>query len=249
MSLRHKFSRMFMRSTDGSTGASDDQIVNQLGHRKISSETAVKPAVTPDTNPQPAFSPRKLHKAASTTFQVFSESLRSKAQAFYVGSNQTEQATVKTVSPEPTTPKKSSHRPTIWSSVRSRGSRSTPRRKLPSQFKLPETPTKTEHPQTEESEEEYSPIEFNPIGEIPKIKTQIPTHSLQDARHDENVTTPAMTPTLASSTNLETPNTSSTLHYGPRQLWPSPHMRLRQMKLAGTAPPTVVDQLNSRDGE
>ncbi|KAL8804854.1 MAG: hypothetical protein Q9182_002348 [Xanthomendoza sp. 2 TL-2023] len=248
MSLRHKFSRMFVRNSDSSAEASDDQTVKQFGHRKFNSETAVKPSVLPDTDPQSAFSPRKLHKAASTTFQIVSDSLRSKAQAFYVGSSQTEHATSKFASPEPTTPKKSDPRPTIWSSVRSRGSRSTPRRKLPSQFKLPETPTK-EHPQIESSEEEYSPIEYTPIGDVPELTTTIPDPSLQVSQHEEEVNTPAATPTLDSSTKIELPVTSSPFSYGPRQLWPTPHMRLRQMKLGGNVTPTTVNQSNSPVGK
>ncbi|KAL8813567.1 MAG: hypothetical protein Q9223_002955 [Gallowayella weberi] len=236
---------MFVRNSESGAEASDDHIVNQFGHRKFSSETAIKPSVIPDTDPQPAFSPRKLHKAASTTFQMFSDSLRSRAQAFYVGSSQTEHVTPKSASPEPTTPKKSGHRPTIWSSVRSRGSRSTPRRKLPSQFKLPETPTKKEHPQMEGSEEEYSPIEYTPIGDVPELTTTIPDSSLQVSQHEEEVTTPAVTPTLESSTKTEWPVTSYTFSYGSRHQWPTPHMRLRQMKLGGNVTPTTANPSSS----
>ncbi|KAI4249280.1 MAG: hypothetical protein L6R40_000738 [Gallowayella cf. fulva] len=255
MSLRHKFSRMWVRGSDVTSDTPDARPPGHSNHRKSSSEAVVTLSVPADTSPRPAFSPRKLHKAASTTFQAFSESLRSKAQAFYVSSGPVEAAPSASGSPGPKTPTKSSHRAAMWSSVRSRGSRSSRRDKLPEEF-IFETPTKREHLptedlQTEESEEEYPPIEFTPIGEVPRLQTKIPDPSLQNSQEDDNGTSSAMTPspTLGSSMQPEMSVTSSALRYEPRQPWPSPHQRLRELKLVGNVSPAVRHQPSSQDGQ
>ncbi|KAL8728347.1 MAG: hypothetical protein Q9166_005490 [cf. Caloplaca sp. 2 TL-2023] len=231
---------MWARGVDSSPGASEDRPVNRPGHRRSGSEAT--PPAAPDTN-GPTFTPRKLHKAASTTFQVFADSLRSKTQAFYVSPPITN--AVPSGSPEPRTPKKSSRRSAIWSSVRSRGSRSARRDKLTSHVD-PQTPTKMEHPQLEPAEDEYSSDDYVPVGDVPRLKTEIPDSSLQD---DDDVTTPPITPNakLESSTIPLMPVTSTVLRCEPKQLWPSPHMRLRGMTLVDPVSTTVAKESSPRE--
>ncbi|KAI4125699.1 MAG: hypothetical protein LQ338_004127 [Usnochroma carphineum] len=162
---------------------------------------------------EPTLSPRKLHKAASTTFQAFSDSLRSRAQAFYVSSGQADAGPSDT--PEPKTPKKSSRRSARWPSVRNRGACSSHTDKPTSELG-PETP-----PQEE----------LSPIGPAPQLDLDIPSSSLRDPQAEDDVTTPPVTPERQATRRL-TPIPTTTQGYGHRQLWPSPHMQLRNLSLA-----------------
>ncbi|KAI4274572.1 MAG: hypothetical protein LQ337_003840 [Flavoplaca oasis] len=234
MSLRHKLSRMWGQDTERPVSS----------HRKSSSEAKVQIAPTSDADALPAVSPKTLRKAASTTFQTFSNSLRSRAQAFYTAPlNQVEASG----SPEPRTPRKPGHVSGLWSSVRGRGSRRT-RSSLNEEsapLDAPETPTKIDRSSLDHSslnpEDDGSPIEYTPIDDVPpKISTEIPQSSLVDANQDD-VTTPAVTPTkFGSSINHSQSSTMpGTLRCEPKQLWPSPHMRLRGMTLVEPTPSII----------
>ena len=235
MSLRHKFSRMWAQDTEQPVSS----------HRKSSSEAKVQTAPNLDADTLPAASPKTLRKAASTTFQTFSNSLRSRAQAFYTAPlNQAEAPG----SPEPRTPRKPGHVSGLWSSVKGRGSRRT-RSSLKEEhapLDVPETPTKIDRSSLDHSslnsEDDSSPIEFIPIDDVPpKISTEIPQSSLVDGSQDD-VTTPAMTPTNSRSSikHSQSNTMPGTLHCEPKQLWPSPHMRLRGMTLVESTPSIIV---------
>ncbi|KAL8861490.1 MAG: hypothetical protein Q9178_002014 [Gyalolechia marmorata] len=237
MSLRHRLSRIWGQGTDNERPAK--------GHSRSNSEAKVQLVTTSDANDQPTLSPRRLHKAASTTFQAFSNSLRSKAQTFYVGPSQAE---VGSTSPsEPSTPKKASHTQKVWSSVRSRRS---PRNRITLKDSLvplagPETPTKTEHSSLD-SEHEYSSFEYTPIGAAPTIDTKIPRSSLEDSQDDggDDVTTPPVTPSKHEVlTEQSQPMTMSiTFCCEPKHSWPSPQMRLKEMTLVEQSCPMVADE-------
>ncbi|KAI4265993.1 MAG: hypothetical protein L6R38_009023 [Xanthoria sp. 2 TBL-2021] len=220
------------------------------GHRRSSSDAKVELAATSDADAQPIASPKTLRKAASTTFQAFSNSLRSKAQTFYATPNRAEGGP--SGSPEPQTPRKTGHVSALLSSVRGRGSRRTQSalRDTAEPLDGPETPTKVEHSSHEHSSldfgHDHSPIEYTPIDdEPPRISTEIPRSTLEDSmndHHGDGVTTPAVTPTKSGlSTKHSQPTTSpGALHCERKQLWPSPHMRLRGMALVEQASPKVA---------
>ncbi|KAL8994095.1 MAG: hypothetical protein Q9169_005851 [Polycauliona sp. 2 TL-2023] len=216
MSLRHKFSRLWVQETERPV----------TSHGKSSSEATVMLAAAPTAEDSQPTHSRRLHKAASTTFQALSESLRSKAQTFY---------TAPPSSPQPRTPR------TIWSSVRGRGSRSSRSAKdMPTSFDAPETPTKEERSSLD-SEQDQSLIEFTPIDDAPpRISTEIPQSSLVDSLDDGNgdVTSPTVTP-IKSGLSVKQPQPSTispTLRCEPKYLRPSPHMHLRGLTLAEQAP-------------
>lgn len=224
------------------------------GHRRSSSDAKVELAATSDADAQPITSPKTLRKAASTTFQALSNSLRSKAQTFYATPNQAEGASPG--SPEPQTPRKAGHVSALLSSVRGRGIRRTRSalRDTTEPLDGPETPTKVqpsshEHPSNEHSSLDFghglSPIEYTPIDdEPPRISTEIPRSTLEDSLNDHggDVTTPAVTPTKSGlSTEHSQPTTSpGALHCERKQLWPTPHMRLRGLTLVEQASPKVA---------
>lgn len=226
MSLRDRLGRVWGRSSDSSPRAFDERPATQTGHRRLLSEIdAHRPTV-------PSFSPRKLHKAASTTFQAFSESLRSRAQAFYVNFNEDDAAPSN--EPEPKTPKRSPRRSALWSSVRSRRNREPPKI-VPTPEPAPET----------SSAEEFSPVV--PYGPVPQVQLHIPDLSLRDPQGDDDVTTPPVTPERQATTPL-TPVPSSTLYASSRQIWPSPHTQLKNLSIAQEAP-TVDEKPTGSNGQ
>ncbi|KAL8701162.1 MAG: hypothetical protein Q9201_005052 [Fulgogasparrea decipioides] len=233
MSLRDRFGRLWGRSSDNDFRPAAPRPATQLGHRRLDTETEDQQLTGTVTSLSPSFSPRKLHKAASTTFQAISDSLRFKAQAFYTSPSHAEADP--SGSQEPTMPQRSGRRSALWSSVKSRGSRSSCRAKLVPQAE-PVTPTKTGRSSNEPA---------------PKLELEIPGHSLRDSIEDsDEVTTPPMSSSGAPiampevSAERLAPVTTSTLRYEPKQLWPSPHMQLRQFPIAnGVA--TVVATVSS----
>ncbi|KAL9577854.1 MAG: hypothetical protein Q9212_006096 [Teloschistes hypoglaucus] len=218
MSIRGRLGRWWDRMADD----------GQLGH----SSTEAQLSEPSDSSPKPSFSPRTLHKAASTTFQAFSDSLRSKAQAFYAPADHVEQNPPSP--PSPSTPRKSSHRSTLWSSVRSRGSRSSRRAKISSQLETdamltpeqwPATPARTSHsglwPATP------TRTSHSRIGPAPKLTLVIPNLSLRDTQDDsDDLPTCPDAITAPSYPDSKPPILVSTLHSEPNQLWPSPHVHL-----------------------
>ncbi|KAL8790785.1 MAG: hypothetical protein Q9213_000409 [Squamulea squamosa] len=215
MSLRHKLSRLWERGTD------DEQ---------LAPEATAHLATASDSPPQSASSPRRLHKAASTTFKAFSSSIRSRAQSFYVGSTQGEAGPPSAF--EPRTPRKPGHASVIWSSVTSRGSRKTQSTLNDGPVALTEydTPTRSAEQSAVDPDTETSSIEYKPIGDkAPRIDTEIPRSSLEDS-YDEGDDVTATTMTM-----------SSTLRCEPKQLWPSALMCLRGLTLVEQASPLVVD--------
>ncbi|KAL8924440.1 MAG: hypothetical protein Q9208_004048 [Pyrenodesmia sp. 3 TL-2023] len=213
MSLRDRLGRVWGRSSDSSPRSSDERPPTQTGHRRLLS------AIDAHRPTEPSFSPRKLHKAASTTFQAFSESLRSRAQAFYVNPNQEDAAPSNET--EPKTPKRYPRRSALWSSVRSRRHRGPPEA----------VPTPEPEPETS-SAEGFSPVV--PYGPIPRVDVHIPQSSLQDSQGDDDVTTPPVTPERQATTPLM-PIPSSNLCPSSRQIWPSPHTQLKNLSIAQEA--------------
>ncbi|KAI4143502.1 MAG: hypothetical protein L6R39_004543, partial [Caloplaca ligustica] len=226
MSLRDRLSRVWGRGHDNSLKASEELSAAQIGHREPLSEADPYSPQAADNNHGSSLSPRKLHKAASTTFQAFSDSLRSRAQAFYASPSQAEVDPLNI--PLPKTPKRSPRRSAIWSSIRSRGNNSAWGDKL-----------------TPEAEFE-APLreKLSSIGPAPKLNLNIPSSTLHDPDDDndvvddDGVTTPPETPTKLATRPL-TPVPASTQGLGRRQLWPSPHMQLRNLSIAQEVSPTI----------
>ncbi|KAI4176284.1 MAG: hypothetical protein LQ343_001022 [Gyalolechia ehrenbergii] len=221
MSLRSRFGRLLGRSSDSSPRASEEHPATQLECRDVHSEAGAYLSPVRELRHEPSLSPRKLHKAASTTFQAFSDSLRSKAQAFY--SSPSPADVDFSGSPEPKTPKASTRRSAIWSSVRSRGSRSTHGRKS-SPEPGPQTPAQIDLPSS---------------GPAPRLDMDFPSSFLRDSNEDDNVTTPPSTPTKAISPSL-TPKPAAITYYKPQKQWPSPHMHLRSLSLVKVSNPSLA---------
>ncbi|CAO1598507.1 hypothetical protein XANCAGTX0491_002271 [Xanthoria calcicola] len=245
MSLRHKLSRLWGQDADRPAS----------NHRRSSSEAQLELTMTLGVDAQPIASPQTLRKAASTTFQAFSNSLRSRARTFYSTPDPGEASL--SASPEPQTPKKSGHVSAVLSSVRGRGSRRTRSALKDTLGTLdgPETPTKAEQSSHDhlsckrlslDSEQDHSSLEYTPIGdEPPRISTEIPRSTLEDSlqKHDEDDSTaPTVTPTKSGlSTKHSQPTTTPVHLQGERkQLWHSPHLRLRGMTLVEQASPEVA---------
>ncbi|KAL8951616.1 MAG: hypothetical protein Q9222_002416 [Ikaeria aurantiellina] len=222
MSLREKFGRLWGRGSSPNASPQPPNIGSN--YRRVPSGSESLSVGSFEASSEPSFSPRKLHKAASTTFQAFSDSLRAKTLAFYVGSSHTDSNSSDRI--ELRTPRKSNHRPSIWSSVRSRGSLSGRRNKLTSQLD-PETPTKDI---------------ISLIGSAPKIEMDFPSSSLQGLDDKDEVTTPSTSSQagLDSQSDHTRPSAPSALYCEPKQLWPSPSTHLRGMATARNTPPTVV---------
>ncbi|KAL8649514.1 MAG: hypothetical protein Q9210_004352 [Variospora velana] len=212
MSLRDRIGRIWARGNGNSNSqnASADSPPSRLGHQRLRSETDAHLHTVAAKPHEPSLSPRKLHKAASTTFQVFSNTIRSRAHAFYVNSSQVEADSSAT--PEPKTPKKSPRRSALWSSVRSRKSRSD----------------SEEVPAPDAESETLPEEELSSIGPAPVLRLQIPGSSLGGYQIEDDVTTPSVTPDGLATRRL-TPTPSNSESHGPRQLWPTPQMQLRNL--------------------
>ncbi|KAL8692453.1 MAG: hypothetical protein Q9218_002521 [Villophora microphyllina] len=220
MSIRGRLGRFWDRMTDDGLRASPERVTTRQSHLDKDPQTTLPEL--PDKDPGPILSPRTLHKAASTTFQAFSDSLRSKAQAFYTRTGTVEQDPPHPTVPE--TPQRSSHRSALWSSVRSRGSRSDRRAKLSLPLEsdtvgiagqCPTTPTRTN------------------IGPAPKLELDLPNLSLRDAQDDgdDGAITPVVPiaapgASVYRSATSKLPVLGSRLYQESRQLWPSPYTRL-----------------------
>ncbi|KAL9027677.1 MAG: hypothetical protein Q9196_003832 [Gyalolechia fulgens] len=223
MSLRNRFGRLWGRSSDSSPRASEEHPVTQLERGSVHSEAESHLNPGLELRREPLVSPRKLHKAVSTTFQAFSDSLRSRAQAFYSSPSPAEIEFAG--SPEPKTPKASRRRAAKWSSARSRGSRSTRGRKS----------------SPEPESEAPAQIDLPSIGPAPRLDMDFPSSSLRDSNDDDNVTTPPLTSAKATPRSLTPPSTNRSC-YKPQKQWPSPHMHLRSLALVTipTPSPTIT---------
>ncbi|KAI4106901.1 MAG: hypothetical protein LQ339_002873 [Xanthoria mediterranea] len=245
MSLRHKLSKLW--GQDAERPASN--------HRRSSSDAKFELTMTLGVDAQPIASPQTLRKAASTTFQAFSNSLRSRARTFYSTPNQDEASL--SASPEPQTPKKTGHVSAVLSSVRGRGSRRTRSALKDTLGTLdgPETPTKAEQSSHDhlsckrsslDSEQDHSSLEYTPIGdEPPRISTEIPRSTLEDSLHKHDGDRSKTLIATATMSGLPTKHSQPTttpvhLHSERKQLWPSPHLRLRGMTLVEQASPEVT---------
>ncbi|KAI4139722.1 MAG: hypothetical protein LQ341_004105 [Variospora aurantia] len=230
MSLRDRIGRIWARGNGNSQNASADSPPCRLGHQSLRSETDAHLQTEAAKPHEPSLSPRKLHKAASMTFQVFSNTIRSRAQAFYVNSSQVEADSSAT--PEPKTPKKSPRRSTLWSSVRSRKSRSD-----------------SEGVLAPDAESETLPKEkLSSIGPAPVLSLQILGSSLGDYQIEDDVTTPPVTPDRLATRRL-TPTPSNSETHGPRQHWHTPQMLLRNLSTMREGFPNGISEDSEDQGQ
>lgn len=225
MSLRNRFGRFLGRSSDGGPRASEEHPITT--HSQVDSR--LDPAS--ELRREPPLSPRKLHKAASTTFQAFSDSLRSRAQAFYASPGPEDVHLVG--SPEPKIPKVSPRRTAIWPSVRGRENRSAHERQS----------------SLEPESEIPVPSESSSIGPAPRLDMDFPNSSLRDPNEDDNVTTPSAASSRTVSAFL-TPVPASTACLKPHKQWPSPHMHLRSLSLVKTtASSPIITPAGTDEGQ
>lgn len=236
MSLRDRIGRIWGRGDDSSPKASGEPPATQLGHRRFLSEINAPSPTEAEKNYEPSPTPRKLHKAASTTFQVFSDSLRSRAQAFYVNSSKIEADLSNT--PEPKAPKRSPRHSSIWSSVRSRKGRRA--------CGIQPAPEPKPEPELESEPETLPEEELSPTGPAPRLDLHIPSLSLRDSPGDDDVTTPPVTPDrVATRRSIPIPSNvlcSTSQH---RQIWPSPHAQLRKLAVTQEGPLAVETPIDT----
>ena len=153
--------------------------------------------ITSSMESSPERSPRKLHKAISTTFseamQAFSNTVRSTTSYIYPSAGEPELPSSEWAECE--TPKKESRRSSIMSSIRRRNSRVTPRA-LEAKLESPELP-QSPSPMTQER--------------APAIDVEIPSASISRVDLDKG-------PTSTGSQLLAGANPPA----GSKNLWPGP---------------------------
>lgn len=156
-----------------------------------------KTFIVSSTESSPEHSPRRLHKAISSTFsgavQAFSNTVRSTTSYIYPTAGEPELPSCEWAECE--TPKKESRRSSIMSSVRSRKQRSTPR----------SFGAKSESPQTL-----LSPVSVAQ-GKSPALEVEIPNPSLSDESFEK-----------VSASNGSQLLADVKLPAGPKNLWPRP---------------------------
>ncbi|KAL9596572.1 MAG: hypothetical protein Q9219_005699 [cf. Caloplaca sp. 3 TL-2023] len=227
MSLRDRFGRLWGRINDPNSTSTRDQLSTEMGNGKTPPEKRPCLDSEPEKKHELLLTPRRLHKAASTTFQAISDSLRSKAQALYTPSNA---MAASPKIPERQTSTSSPRRSKLWSSVRGRRSHDSPKGEI------------TLEPELETSFD----LDFSPIGPAPVISTAIPTSPLQTALKDDDITTP---PVVSNEVPIKYPAPSlmSILPYKPQRLWPSPQMALRALSITEENPPPPFKALEETD--
>ena len=192
--IRKRLSRVWDRSSDESSRSSQEEY-----RTSISSENT---QYTGKTNPSllgsvQEASPGRLHKAASTTFQAFSDTIRAKTQMFYTNQTRSDIADIDPM--EAKTPRRHGHRSTIWSSVRSRPGL-TDCTNQGSAANSPGTPT----------------ILRTRLAEpAPSLDIKIPSSSFTEMCASSRLA--SYSPTKDSGTQ-----TTEKGCYAPKQLWPSP---------------------------
>lgn len=152
--------------------------------------------ITPSMENSPERSPRKLHKAISSTFsgamQAFSDTIRSTTSYIYPSAREPELPSSEWAECE--TPKKTSRRSSIMSSIRRRNPRVTPRA-LEAKLEFPELP--------------QSPLSMKQ-DEAPAIDVKIPSASINHGLWEKSPTTGSQ---LLAGVHLPA---------GSKNLWPGP---------------------------
>jgi hypothetical protein len=127
-SIRERLSKVWRRSVDEGRSSTDDQstVTNRDSFSSMGSGYSSVPTRSSYTSLALSDSikgvtPRTLHKVASTTFQTFSDTIRSKARVFYVSPKKVDIQTIDNVGDQEDTPKNHQPRSSRWSaSARSR---------------------------------------------------------------------------------------------------------------------------------
>lgn len=193
--IRKKLSSVWDRSSDESSRSSLENHRNSIssGHSGYSSN--ITPSLLGSIS---EVSPGRLHKAASTTFQAFSDTIRAKAQIFYTHPSRPESAGPD--SPETKTPRKHGQRTPIWSSARSR-------QRLADRNNPGGTPGSPGTPTTAQG---------RPSEPAPALDVKIPSSSLTELRADDGFA-------VESSAMGVGNQTTNKEDYTPKRLWPSQH--------------------------
>ena len=113
--IRKKFSRVWNRGSDDSSWSSQEVQRTSISSEHTGHSDDTIPSILGSIREG---SPGRLHKAASTTFQTFSDTIRAKTQMFY--SNPSKPGIAEPESPEAKTPRKHGQRSSIWPSARAR---------------------------------------------------------------------------------------------------------------------------------
>lgn len=199
-SIRKRLSQLWKRSSEKETPKENEQgpvarrdSISSLdsGYSSNTSQRAI------DSTKQTT--PRNLHKVASTTFQSFSDTIRSKTRVFYVSP---ENADTKSVDCTKDTPRSHQPRsPVLFSSLMSQEGHGSLDYQLGSGRKSPTLITML--PKSQDI--------------TPTINVKIPDSFLADSKTSEDSTHMSY---VEMSYQVATPATLKP--YGPRQLWPAP---------------------------
>lgn len=202
--IRKKLSRVWDRSNDESsrTPLENPRTSFSTGNTGYSSNT--NPSLLECVREA---SPGKLHKAASTTFQAFSDTIRAKAQIFYTHPSRPESTGQN--SPETRTPQKHGQRTPIWSSARNLQV-FTDCTNQGGAAGSPGTPTASQG---------------RPAEPAPALDVKIPSSSLAELHANDRFT-------VESSAVSEENQRTNIENYNPLQLWPSRHTASPQSPIA-----------------
>lgn len=205
-SIRERLSRVWRRSLDEDSSSIDNQstVTNRSSFSSLDSGYSSIPTRKSNTSLEvsgsvKAATPRTLHKVASTTFQTFSDTIRSKARVFYVSPKKVDVQSIDWVKDEEDTPRNHRPRSSRWSaSARSRKSHASQddQRELGRTTPTPIAPVARSQEMT------------------PTINVKIPSSFLIDSGRSED------------ETNLDSPDVpyqaAALKPCEARQLWPSP---------------------------
>ena len=192
--IRKKLSKIWDRSSDESSRSSQEHQRTSISSENEGYSSNTIPSLLESISES---SPGRLHKAASTTFQAFSDTIRAKTLMFYARSSGPQSAGLD--APELKTPQKHGQRSLIWSSARSRQGLSDRTNRIGTANDLG-TPTASR---------------LCPAEPAPALDVNIPTPSLTDLR-DRDEFAADVSP-IASEKEV-----SWKEYYTPKQLWPSP---------------------------
>lgn len=203
--IRKKLSRVWDRSNEDSS-----RVLLQNRRTSFSSGNT---GYSSNTNPSllesvRGASPGRLHKAASTTFQAFSDTIRAKAHIFYTHPSGLESTGQE--SSETKTPQKHGQRTPIWSSARNRQGLTDCTNQWGAAVS-PGTPTASQG---------------RPAEPAPALDVQIPSSSLTGLHVNDRFTE-------ESSALSEENRRTNIENYAPLRLWPSQHTASPKSPIAG----------------
>ena len=200
--IRKKLSRVWNRSSEESSCSSREIYRTSISSEDTRYSSNTVPSLLGSIKEA---SQGRLHKAASTTFQAFSDSIRAKTRIFY--SNPTQLESAGQGSPEPKLSRKHGQRGLIWFSTDS----------------CQGLPDRNNQCSAADSLGTPTALPFRPAEPAPALDVKIPGSSLTDLR--------GCVGSIAEPSKIASENQAiGKEHYSSKQSWPSPvHIECPQL--------------------